>query len=113
MRVKYASQIFSNSVAATVKSASELEAIESDTAKETSELINNINRIFDSLNSKTLLDPNPNRRPLFKNYPTSLNNLKFGLQYFKTLEVFDENGQKRNNIYCIERFIWALTSILN
>nr|CAH7746960.1 unnamed protein product [Callosobruchus chinensis] len=66
MRVKYAAQIFSNSVASAVKSASQLQSIASDTAEETSNFINNIDRIFDSLNSKTFLDPNPNRRPLSK-----------------------------------------------
>nr|CAH7733463.1 unnamed protein product [Callosobruchus chinensis] len=95
MRVKYAAQIFSNSVASAVKSASQLQSIESDTAEETSNFINNIDRIFDSLNSKTFLDPNPNRRPLSKSKPTSFNNIKFGIEYFQSLEVFDENGHKK------------------
>lgn len=111
MKVKYAAQIFSNSVAAAVKSAAQIYAFESTTAHYTSDFLKNINNIFDSLNSNLLTDANPNRKPLSIDKPTSLNNLQFGLDYFKTIEIF-ENGNKRNNIYCIDGFIWTLTSIL-
>ncbi|KAF2893047.1 hypothetical protein ILUMI_13117 [Ignelater luminosus] len=111
MRVKYAAQIFSHTVSAAIKTASITKEVNSVTALDTADFIENINDIFDALNSRVLHDPNPKRRPLsvFNNKTTTI--LQNGIQYFQNIEVFEGNT-KRNNIYCLDGFQWTLKSIL-
>ncbi|KAF2890908.1 hypothetical protein ILUMI_15265 [Ignelater luminosus] len=111
MRVKYAAQIFSHTVSAAIKTASITKEVNSVTALDTADFIENINDIFDALNSRVLHDPNPKRRPLsvFNNKTTTI--LQNGIQYFQNMEVFEGNT-KRNNIYCLDGFQWTLKSIL-
>ncbi|KAF2884419.1 hypothetical protein ILUMI_21743 [Ignelater luminosus] len=105
MRVKYAAQIFSHTVSAAIKTVSITKEVNSVTALDTADFIENINDIFDALNSRVLHDPNPKRRPL------STTILQNGIQYFQNIEVFEGNT-KRNNIYCLDGFQWTLKSIL-
>ncbi|KAF2879279.1 hypothetical protein ILUMI_26897 [Ignelater luminosus] len=111
MRVKYAAQIFSYTVSAAIKTASITKEVNSVTALDTADFIENINDIFDALNSRVLHDPNPKRRPLsvFNNKTTTI--LQNRIQYFQNIDVFEGNT-KRNNIYCLDGFQWTLKSIL-
>ncbi|KAF2892577.1 hypothetical protein ILUMI_13596 [Ignelater luminosus] len=63
MRVKYAAQIFSHTVSEAIKTASITKEVNSVTALDTADFIENINDIFDALNSRVLHDSNPKRRP--------------------------------------------------
>ncbi|KAF2903059.1 hypothetical protein ILUMI_03128 [Ignelater luminosus] len=83
MRVKYAAQIFSHTVSAAIKTASITKEVNSVTALDTPDFIENINDIFDALNSRVI----------------------------QNIEVFDGNT-KRNSIYCLDGFQWTLKSIL-
>lgn len=111
MRVKYAAQVFSHSVAAAIKTASAIKQINSNTSLDTADFIENINNIFDALNSRIVNDPNPSRRPLsiFNNHTADI--LQKGIQYFNSVEVY-EGSTKRNNIYSINGFEWTLKSII-
>lgn len=111
MRVKYAAQIFSHTVAAAIKTATATHQLNSLTSLYTAEFIENVNNIFDSLNSRFLQDPNPYRCPLSIYSTKSQIVLEQGLEYFKNIEVF-EGIKKRNNIYCLEGFQWTINSIL-
>jgi len=64
MSVKYATQIFSKSVSASIRTCITTGELTSDTAESTVEFIMQINDTFDILNSKNLYDKNPNSRPL-------------------------------------------------
>lgn len=64
MRVKYATQIFSHTVASTLKTVAILKSFPSDTIQATVYFVQDMNETFDLLNSKNLIDPNKNKRPL-------------------------------------------------
>ena len=63
MKVKYATQILSHSVSATIFTYSSLGALPC-TAAGTDELVSNFDKIFDCLNSSTLNSPKEHRRPI-------------------------------------------------
>lgn len=111
MRVKYAAQTFSHSVAAAIKTSLQIGQLRSTTALQTAEFIYKINDIFDALNSRSLQDPNPNRRPLSIYQNRSVDVLVEAVNYFENVAVF-ENNKKRNNIYCIDGFKWTIKSVL-
>lgn len=115
MRVKYAAQTFSNSVAAAVETAARTNQLQSSTSLETAKFIRKINDIFDSLNSRVLNDPNPKKRALsiYNTVPQKI--LENALLFFKSIEVFENGtgGKKRNNIFCLDGFLWTINSILS
>lgn len=111
MRVKYASQIFSKTVAAAIKTATLTGQLKTSTSLNTAEFIANVNDIFDSLNSRVLNERNPYRQPLSVYNRESVETLENGLKYFEDVEIL-ENNKKRNNIYCVEGFQWTLRSVL-
>lgn len=55
MRVKYAAQIFSNTLGAAIKTAADTKTLYSPTAKTTGDFLQRINKIFDALNSTRLI----------------------------------------------------------
>lgn len=112
MRVKYATQIFSHTVAAAIRTCVHTGQLVSYSANDTANFVENVNNVFDSLNSKTLRDPNSRRRPLSVfGQPVVRETLESGIKMFQNVVVY-ENGKKRNNIYCIDGFVWTLRSIL-
>lgn len=102
MRVKFAAQIFSKTVAAAIRTASMVNIISSSTAPNTANFIESINNVFDNLNSRTIKDSNPMRCPLscFQKCE-SLKSLQMAGNYFNKMQV-SEGNRKRNNIYCIQ-----------
>lgn len=68
MSCKLAIQLLSKSVSAAIKTCIATGQLKSNAALDTTNCINNINNMFNSVNRKDLFNPNPNRRPLtFKN----------------------------------------------
>ncbi|KAL4090996.1 hypothetical protein QTP88_025743 [Uroleucon formosanum] len=59
MRVKLAVQLFSHTMASTIRTCIETNELKSNTAKNTANFVDFINKLFDSLNSKTLYTSNP------------------------------------------------------
>lgn len=111
MRVKFAAQVFSNSVFAAILTCFATGQLKSETAMDTATFIRNINNIFDCLNSRILRDCNPYRCALsvYKLLPQKT--LEEALDLFKTIEIF-EGDKLRSNIYCIDGFIWTIQGIL-
>ncbi|KAF5281927.1 hypothetical protein FQR65_LT14453 [Abscondita terminalis] len=111
MKVKYATQLFSHTMAATILTCAKTKQLTSKTAYSTAAFIESINNLFDCLNSRILHDANPNKRPLsvFNSRPEIF--IEEGITLFKNIIIL-ENGKRRNNIYCIEGFLWTLKSIL-
>jgi hypothetical protein len=64
MRVKYATQIFSHTMSSALYTAVQLKQITTDSATDTAKFIENMNNIFDALNSRHFLDRNKNKRLL-------------------------------------------------
>jgi len=111
MKVKYAAQIFSKTVSATVKTAYQTKQLSSSTAVNTAAFLETINRLFDVLNSRCLRDPNKDRRPLSIYDDNCINILVNGLEYFKDIRVL-EGTTVRRNIYCIDGFLWTIKGVL-
>ncbi|KAL4121023.1 hypothetical protein QTP88_013608 [Uroleucon formosanum] len=59
MRVKLAVQLFSHTMASTIRTCIETNELKSNTAKNTANCVDFINKLFDCLNSKTLYTSNP------------------------------------------------------
>jgi len=59
MRVKLAVQFFSHTMASTIRTCIETDELKSQTAKNTADFVDFINKLFDCLNSKTLYSSNP------------------------------------------------------
>lgn len=58
MRVKLAVQLFSHTMASTIRTCIETNGLKSKTAKNTADFVDFINKLFDCLNSKTLYTSN-------------------------------------------------------
>ena len=87
MEVKYATQILSHSVSATILTYSSLGALPS-TATGTAELVSNFDKIFDCLNSSTLNSPKEHRRPISEK-PVHYKFLSDMLKFIKSINVID------------------------
>uniref|UniRef100_A0A1Y1L874 Transposable element P transposase n=1 Tax=Photinus pyralis TaxID=7054 RepID=A0A1Y1L874_PHOPY len=111
MRVKFAVQIFPHTVAAAIKSAQEIGQLRSTTSFATATFIENINNIFDALNSRVLRDANPYKRPLSIYNSKTEDVLEAGLVLFENIEVY-ENNRQRKNIYCLKGFQCTIKAIL-
>nr|CAI5864285.1 unnamed protein product [Callosobruchus analis] len=88
MRVRYAVQLFSNSVCAAIITAVAINELNSKTAKEN-------NNIFDCLNSRSLKDSNRYRQGLSIYNKLPYITLVDALEYFKKIEVFDGEYEKK------------------
>ncbi|XP_031338009.1 uncharacterized protein LOC116175207 [Photinus pyralis] len=111
MKVKYAVQVFSHSVAAAIATCAETGEVRSRTAKNTASFLKYINDTFDCLNSRVVKAANPYNCGLSTYNTFTTTRLAEALQYFQKIEIF-ENGRARNNIYCIEGFQWTIRAIL-
>lgn len=64
MTVSLATQVFSNSVAAAIRTAKETKELTSDTADATAKFVQVVNHMFDALNSRKRYDKNPYKNAL-------------------------------------------------
>ena len=70
MKVKLAAEVFSHTTASAIKTCVEqnyFKKVDAEIAKSTGKFVEKMNILFDCLNSKNLLDPNPYKRGLKKN----------------------------------------------
>ncbi|KAF0700932.1 THAP-type domain-containing protein, partial [Aphis craccivora] len=95
MSVKFATQIFSKSVSASIRTCIATGELTSATAEDTAEFVMQINNTFDILNSKNLYDKNPNSRPL-----NAINNSLFDILKH-TRDIFLEAKKVHKNKYKI------------
>ena len=101
MKVKYATQILSHSVSATILTYSSLGALPS-TAADTAELVANFDKIFDCLNSSTLNSPKEHRRPMSDKsvHDKFLSDM---LLFIKSIKVIDRASKEdhTNQLKCL------------
>lgn len=82
MRVKLAAQVFSHSVSSVIFTCLATGQLNTPTAKYTSTFFNQVNNVFDCLNSKSAYDPNPYRCGLSLNRSRSLETLQYAQSFF-------------------------------
>lgn len=87
MRVKYATQVFSRAVGTALQTVLKTKEFESDTIAATSDFILKLNNLFDVLNSNTVSNINPYKRPLYSKNVTVLSTLKSSIEWMKTWKV--------------------------
>lgn len=96
MKVSLATQIFSNSVAATIKTVNSTGQLKSETAVATANFLTIVNNMFDSLNSKRKFDANPFKHALSKNSDLAIRAISDAKTLFlelKKITFKEKNGQ--------------------
>lgn len=116
MKVSYATQIFSCSVAAAINTALASGELVSDTAKNTSKFIQLINDTFDALNSKNKFDTNPYRCAITKNCNTrvhkTLSSAKRVFAELKKISVNKNGVKKLTTPPCFEGMQQTINAVL-
>ena len=107
MRVRFATQIFSKSVVAGIKTAIDLKILENEElAISTSKCFDVLDKVFDCLNSKKLFSANPYTCALMEDN-TVCQTLNAGLSYFKNTSYC---GAK--TIYCLNGLVQTISATL-
>lgn len=109
MNCKLALQIFSHTMASAIKSNFGLGHLNSS-ALNTSEFLEELNNLFDSLNSKVLYSGNPHNCGLSQTNPQVKNNLKRGLSLFRKLNKIDNGNLSRPP--CFDGMVQSIRAIL-
>lgn len=112
MSVKFATQIFSKSVSASIRTCIATGELTSDTAEDTAEFVMQINNTFDILNSKTLYDKNPNSRPLSEINNNLFDTLKHTRNIFLEAKKVHKNTNIKSQPPCFTGIVWSINSIL-
>lgn len=112
MSCKLAIQLLSNSVSAAIKTCVATGQLKSNSAVNTSEFIDVINKMFDSANSKNLSDPNPNRKPMSTKNKLVFDNLNKARSLFKNAVKICHKTKKSSVPPCFTGIIWTTTAIL-
>lgn len=99
MSVSLATQIFSNSVAAAIRTVKTTNQLNSDTAIATAKFVQVVNHMFDALNSKTRYSKNPYKHALSKNSTFATGAIIDAKNIFKKLQKIsyknNKDGQKK------------------
>lgn len=109
MRVCYATQVFSATVAAGIRTclaAGKFSKNIEQKAVATADFVLKINNIFDCLNSRNLLEKDPYKKPLFVN-GIGPNYLRVSIDFLKSLKL-----SKKNKNYCICGLIQSINATL-
>lgn len=112
MKVKLATQVFSNSVATALQVAVETGDIKSDTAVFTAKFLKGMNDIFDALNSRLLYDHNPYRCAISRESKVVLNTLRQGIEWIDSWGVYTSKNKKRRDTYCFKGLYQTITAAL-
>lgn len=105
MSCKLAIQVLSKSVSSAIKTCIETGELKSETALNTAQVIETINDMFDSGNSKNLYDPNPNRRPMSDRNLNVIKNLKNASSLFKNAKKINHKNKKSSVPPCFTGII--------
>ena len=113
MKVKYATQILSHTVSATILMYVSLNALPA-TAAGTAELISNFDKIFDCLNSSLLNSPKCHRRAISEN---SIHHefLTDMLKFIQCIKVVKRTTQEdvTNKLKCLKGLCLTINSVLS
>lgn len=113
MRVRLATQVFSNKVYTGICTAIKTGEMKSATAPATAEFLKNMNDIFDCLNSKVIFDSNPLRCALSNKKLVVEATLHEGISWLKSISITKKKcNTERNDIYCFNGLISSIENIL-
>lgn len=116
MKVKLATQVLSQSVAAAMETAIASGELKSDTAKNTVDFVRNVNDLFDSLNSKCKFNKNPFKCAITKNKDSLVHKtLNKGNEIFKQLKkvtISKKNVKKLTIPPCFEGMQQSINAVL-
>lgn len=111
MSVKRAVQIFSNSVAAAIKTCIISGELQSETASDTAEFIDFINKLFDCLNSRNIFSSNPYNSALSANNLLAQNIFDKAKEVFDQIQKIDPITKKNSRPPCFDGFMQTIIGI--
>lgn len=112
MTCKLAIQLLSRSVSAAIKTCVATGELKSNTALDTADFIEMVDKMFDSCNSKNLYDPNQNRRPLCEKNDHILKNLSTARSVFQKTVKMCHKTKKLSTPPCFSGIVWTITAII-
>ena len=107
MKVRYAVQIFSKTVANVMDTAISTRQLTSNTAKNTANFIRRINDVFDCLNSRRCFDGNPMRYGLSEESNQVIGTIQKAVPWIQSWKV------GKNTPYCFEGLIQSINVVLS
>ncbi|CAI6353969.1 unnamed protein product [Macrosiphum euphorbiae] len=112
MNCKLALQVFSNSVAAVLKTCIATGKIKSKTAAATADFVQELNNLFDCLNSKALYSSNIYSCALNDDKPYILNCLMKAKEWCTQLELIQPIKVYGKVLPCFDAMIWSINAII-
>lgn len=112
MNCKLALQIFSNSVAAVLRTCIATGQIKSKTAVATADFVQELNNLFDCLNSKSLYSSNMYSCALNDDKPYLLNKLMKAKEWCAQLELIQPIKVYGKVLPCFNAMEWSINSII-
>lgn len=112
MNCKLALQVFSNSVAAVLKTCIATGQIKSKTAAATADFVQELNNLFDCLNSKALYSSNIYSCALNDDKPYILNCLMKAKEWCTQLELIQPIKVYGKVLPCFDAMIWSINAII-
>lgn len=114
MSCKLAMQLYSNTMAATIKTCVYTGELKSKTAIQTANMIKYLNDLLDVLNSMSLYNSNPFKCAISNERPQQLQFLEKAISTFETLVKMDVKNKKSINSrpLCFDGMCWTLKSII-
>ncbi|KAL4126560.1 hypothetical protein QTP88_010781 [Uroleucon formosanum] len=112
MNCKLALQVFSNSVAAVLKTCIATGQIKSKTATATADFVQELNNLFDCLNSKTLYSFNIYSCALNEEKPYLLQCLMKTKEWWTQLELIQPINVYGKVVPCFDAMIWSINAII-
>lgn len=114
MSCKLAMQIFSNTMAVTIKTCVYTGELKSKTALYTANMIKFLNDLLDVLNSMSLYNSNPFKCAISETRPQQLQFLEKARLTFETLEKMDVKNKKSKTTrpLCFDGMCWTINSII-
>jgi len=92
---KLAMQLFSNTIAATIKTCVYTGELISKTALHTAKMIKFLNDLLDFLNCKSLYNSNPSKCAIYDTRPQKLQFIEKARSIFESLEKMDVKNKKK------------------
>jgi len=111
MKVKFAAQIFSASVAAGIAVHCQHKSLPPE-AMATAELCSRLNNLFDAVNSSHIKSPNKLQRAISEG-SGHIEFLQSNIEWLKSVKIFDTVNSKfvTNNVKCVQGWIKTINSV--
>lgn len=112
MNVKLSVQVLSHSVAAAIRTCVQTKELLSDSATNTADFVDLMDKLFDCLNSKTLFAKNPYRSALSDNNTYVMDTLQKATDILSNLTKISTTNKKISRPYCFDGLLLTIRGIL-